>query len=126
MMPYAHFKALSESDLRAIHVYLQSLPAMRRVTPPRKTTTAYSGASGAARGKILFQARCATCHGFEGGGAEPTHVQLAGVAPSLNDAELKEMIRTGDVNLKMPSFGATLAADELDDLVAHIRSWKKP
>jgi mono/diheme cytochrome c family protein len=126
MMPYAHFKALSEPDLRAIHLYLRSLPAMHRVTPPRRTTSTYTSARGAARGAMLFQGRCATCHGFEGGGAEPTHVQLAGVASSLNDAELKEMIRTGDVNLKMPSFGATLSADELDDLVAHIRSWKKP
>jgi mono/diheme cytochrome c family protein len=126
IMPYAHYKASSEEDLRAIHVYLRSLPAMPRTTPPRRSSAAYTSARGAERGAILFQGRCATCHGFEGGGAVPTRVQLAGVAASLSDAELKEMIRTGDVNLKMPSFGATLAADELDDLVAHIRSWKQP
>jgi mono/diheme cytochrome c family protein len=123
-MPYSYFKFCTEEDLRAIYLYLESMPAVKRTVPPTEASAAYLAARGADRGKLLFAGRCLTCHGGEGAGSHPTKVKLAEVASSLSDADLKEMIRTGDTNLKMPSFGQTLSAEELNDLVAYVRTWK--
>ena len=125
-MPYASYKACSEEDLRAIYLYLRTLPAIRRTTPPVRASERLGAVSGAERGTLLFDARCAPCHGVQGAGAPPTGVVLAEVAPSLNDAELIDMIRTGQPDLKMPSFGATLTEGDIADIVAHIRQWGQP
>ena len=48
-----------------------------------------------------------------------------GIAPEqMTDADLKDFIRNGQLNLHMPAFGKTLKEEELDDVIAHIRGWK--
>ncbi|MEW6509901.1 MAG: c-type cytochrome [Bacteroidota bacterium] len=122
-MPYASYKFMTGEDLKAIYQFLTGLPSHRRTTPPPDFTDGYRSASGTERGKLIFQGRCQACHGQEGRGAPSTNVKLAEVAPSLDDADLKEFIMTGKIDLKMPGFGKTLSEEELGDLVAYIRSW---
>ena len=124
-MPYSHFKFLNEDEVTAAYLFLKSLEPMKRTVPaPSFASDFTSMPHGLARGRMLFNARCKTCHGVEGTGARPTNVKLAEVAPSLEDAELMEFIASGQPNLKMPPFGRTLAREDLADLVAYIRSWK--
>lgn len=123
-MPYAYYKFLTEQDLKAVFLYLKSLPPIKRSVPPTKYSRQFSEAKGVDRGKLLFTGRCQSCHGQNGKGATPTNVKLAEVAASLNDEELKAFIREGALDLKMPSFGKTLKEDELVDVVAFIRSWE--
>lgn len=123
-MPYGYFKSLTEDDLRALWLYIRSLPPLARTVPATVRSNTLAESKGAARGKLLFAARCQACHGVDGAGAPPTQVKLAEVAHSMSDADLAEMIQNGDVNLKMPSFRSTLADDELADLIAYLRTWK--
>jgi len=123
-MPYAYYKFLSEDDLRAMYAYLRSLPPLRRTAPPLGFSPEMVNAQGASRGALLFRARCRGCHGDEGAGAVPTNVKLAEVASSMEDADLRDFIASGQMNLKMPAFGKTLTAEELADIVAYLRSWQ--
>lgn len=124
-MPYAYYKSWSTDDLKAVFAYLKSLPALKRSVPPVVYDTPLKIAHGPGRGKLLFQARCRVCHGVDGTGAQPTNVKLAEVVASLEDKDLMDFIRSGQMNLKMPAFGKTLKGDELTDLVSFMRTWEK-
>ena len=122
-MPYASYKFFDNEDLRAMYAYLSSLPRMVRDVPPTRYTDQVMAARGAARGRFLFGARCETCHGKRGSGSQATMAKLAEVAGSLSETDLREFISSGQANLNMPSFAKTLSNEELDDIIAFIRSW---
>ena len=93
------------------------------------------------RGGQLFQKRCAGCHGFKGqGGTQPQKApgHLAGerqvVPPALNNsgflaaasnAFIKATMRRGREGTRMAPQAEALSDQQLDDLVAYIRSWEK-
>ncbi len=124
-MPYPYYKFLADDDLRAIYVFLRSLSPIRHDVPPVEDSPELKRATGAARGALLFAARCRACHGKGGAGAVPTNVKLAEVAASMEDGDLRDFIASGQPNLKMPGFGKTLTRDELNDIVAYIRTWER-
>jgi cbb3-type cytochrome c oxidase subunit III len=77
------------------------------------------------RGRILFSNTCFACHGLNGEGTN--------VAPALNTPEylanfdddyLRQTIRRGRAARGMPTWGSVLSPDQIEDLVAHIRSWE--
>lgn len=65
---------MTDDDLRAIAVYLQSLPARPRVS---YETSPLDTAPILAQGAKIYENRCASCHGKDGNG-------VAGVYPPLN------------------------------------------
>ena len=125
-MPYAQYKFLAEDDLRAIFLYLKSLPPLRRKTPPPVYSDAVQSARGAERGKMLFAARCQACHGEEGMGERVTSGRLAAVVPFYTDQDFRNFVEEGQVPLKMPGFRKTLSRADLDDIIAYVRTWKTP
>jgi mono/diheme cytochrome c family protein len=125
-MPYAHYKFLATDDLRAVYLYLKSLPPMRRTTPPQEYSREVHEAQGPARGKFLFEARCQSCHGEKGMGIRVTSVRLAEAVPLYSDDDLRTFVNEGQVDLKMPGFRKTLSRDQLDDIIAFIRTWPRP
>jgi mono/diheme cytochrome c family protein len=124
-MPYAHFKFLAADDLRAVYLYLKSLEPIPRTTPPQRYSTKVLDSHGSVRGGLLFEARCQGCHGEKGIGTGVTSVQLAAVMPFYTDEDLRNFVREGQIDLKMPGFRKTLSRDQLDDIVAFIRTWEK-
>jgi len=80
-------------------------------------------------GKLLFATTCARCHGPEGV-PESTRAARLGVRDltspelqsSLSDDDLREQIRSGSPNGRMPAFASRLTADEIDAIVAYVRS----
>lgn len=124
-MPYAYYKFWGEDELKAVFLYLKTVPARKRTVPPNEFDARMTTTHGSERGNLVFQSRCQVCHGENGGGAQPTTVKLAEVAVSLSDQELKEFIASGEMNLKMPPYGKTLKDDELNDLIAFMRTWEK-
>jgi mono/diheme cytochrome c family protein len=123
-MPYAYYKSCNEDDLIAIYLYLRSLPPIKRGTPAIQYSRELSQARGIDRGRLIFVGRCQSCHGVNGAGAQPTAVSLAEVASSIDDTDLRQFIKEGSLNLKMPAFDKTLREDEMNDLIAFIRTWK--
>ncbi len=87
-------------------------------------------------GQELFTANCATCHGdFGEGGINPARpgdiiapISTAEYLKTRDDATLRNIIAQGQPNFGMSpfgsSFGGPLDDDEIDALVAFIRSWE--
>jgi len=82
---------------------------------PTATAAAPSGPGESARGELLFNDRCSTCHGIagRGGGVGPV---LAGNPISLDDARAR--IQTG-AGLMPPNL---VQGQELEDVVAYLET----
>lgn len=92
-------------------------------------------AADAEAGKAKFQQFCATCHGPAGAGDGPASGALRPKPRALNDAEwqatvddeyLKKVITEGGAAVglspMMTPWGHTLKGDDLENVVAYIRS----
>ena len=79
------------------------------------------GADGGGPGAEVYAARCAGCHGSNGGG---------GVGPQLSDGEVvdafpdvaDEIAVVTDGLGRMPAFGDRISAEEIDQVVAYTRT----
>jgi methionine-rich copper-binding protein CopC/putative copper export protein/mono/diheme cytochrome c family protein len=99
--------------------------------PPQSTAQAHAhhpSAESVARGKSLYLANCAACHGGLGDGDGPT-AQRGGLVlqrltdrvPALSDGALAYRIAVGTVGSGMPGFASTLSEDDRWDLVSYLR-----
>jgi len=76
-----------------------------------------------AKGKATFVSKCAACHVADGGGL---------VGPNLTDqfwihgkgklADIFEVVRTGVPDKGMPGWGALMSNDELNQVVAYVKT----
>jgi cytochrome c6 len=76
-------------------------------------------------GAATFTAKCASCHGADGKGkaALKTQDMSSAAVQQMTDAELTAI--TTDGKGKMPAYGKSLKPDQIQDLVAYIRSLAK-
>jgi cytochrome c6 len=78
--------------------------------------------------EATYKAKCAMCHGADGKGETPTGKAMKAndfaseTVQKMSDADLTDAIAKGKG--KMPAF-KTLAADQVKDLVAYVRSLGK-
>jgi len=87
-------------------------------------------AGGVADGPKIYALACAQCHGERG---QPTAQMMAniGVKPlnsaavrdGLSDAQIRSQVQKGSQNRNMPAFGNALTADQIDAVVAHVRTF---
>jgi cytochrome c6 len=83
----------------------------------------------AADGAAVYKSKCAMCHGPDGSGQTPMGktLKLRGLhSPDVQkqtDAELVKVISDGKG--KMPAYKGKVSADEINALVAFIRTLKK-
>jgi mono/diheme cytochrome c family protein len=98
-------------------------------------TAANAQAADAEAGKTKFQQFCATCHGPAGAGDGPASAALKPKPRALNDAEwqesvdddyIKKVITEGGpavgLSPMMTAWGHALKGDDLENVVAYIRS----
>jgi mono/diheme cytochrome c family protein len=77
-------------------------------------------------GAALYKAKCASCHGADGGGNTPVGKSLKlrdlslSEVQKLSDGELTKVIADGKG--KMPGFAKKLSADQIKSLVETIRA----
>lgn len=124
-MPYSYIGLWEDDDVRAVFEYLKTVPAHRRTTVPPKWSEVYQNGKVLERGKVIFKTSCEQCHGEDAKGAAPTRVVLADVAQSMNDKTLREFISAGNVGLRMPSFAKSLSPEQIDDVIAYLRTVEK-
>lgn len=80
-------------------------------------------------GAALFKAKCVSCHGADGAGNTPAGQKLkvrdlrSAEVQKLSDAQLATAIAKGKG--KMKPFENSLSKEQINQLVAHVRSLKK-
>jgi cytochrome c oxidase cbb3-type subunit III len=77
-------------------------------------------------GEVTYAAKCASCHGATG--SEGPNVRLANAEflDVASDEFLRYAIVNGRPGTTMKGFGGELAAQDIADVVALLRSWAKP
>ena len=82
-----------------------------------------------AKGRDIYQANCATCHGADGAGYAQTNVP----APALTgtehawhhpDSQIAGFIRNGVG--QMPAVGANWSDEDIDAVLSYIKQWWEP
>jgi cytochrome c6 len=76
----------------------------------------------------LYKSKCAACHGADGAGSATgkkmgAHDFTTADVQGMSDAELATIITNG--KNKMPKYGASLKPEDINGLVAYIRTFKK-
>jgi mono/diheme cytochrome c family protein len=85
-------------------------------------------AKGDDKSASLYKAKCAVCHGPSGKGDSPAGKSMGAESFSdpkvagKSDVQWKDVIEKG--KNKMPAYGKSLKPDEIQGLVAYIRSLK--
>jgi mono/diheme cytochrome c family protein len=125
---------LSDSDIRAMSVYLKSLPQTSD-TPSETSSVAAPGSAAQAlrqQGATLYDKQCASCHGSQGEGAGLAYPPLAGNR-ALTSASAINPIRmvlhggyppstAGNPRpYGMPPFGPSMSDDEVAAVVTFMR-----
>jgi putative heme-binding domain-containing protein len=78
--------------------------------------------AGASTGQRAFAARCASCHGLDGRGAERgPNIATSPKTQRLSDTELTRVISNGRPNAGMPAFRLA-GKPEIQTLVAYVRT----
>ena len=89
------------------------------------------GSGDADRGRAMYEGHCASCHGMNGDGngpeavalnPSPTNFQSAAVMGNLTDSDLQREILQGKPNTAMKGYGTILSPEDLEDVIAYIRS----
>jgi len=78
--------------------------------------------------EALYKAKCASCNGADGSGSPMgkklgVHDFQSADVQKMSDKELSDIITNG--KSKMPGYGKSLKAEDIQGLVAYIRSLKK-
>jgi mono/diheme cytochrome c family protein len=85
-----------------------------------------AAAEDSAAGAAVYKSKCVTCHGPDGGGtAVGKSLKVADLrsaeVQSRSDAELTQVISDGKDN--MPGFKATITDDEIQAVLAYVRTF---
>ena len=92
-------------------------------------------AGDAEKGKLIYTSRCAFCHGAAGKGDGAAGAMLKPPATNLTTPEfwktataesMKSVIQNGKPGTAMVSFKASLNAEQIDQVVSHLQTFKPP
>lgn len=78
----------------------------------------------AARGRSVYEANCARCHGLNGEGVNAPTLAHPVFQSSASAGFLRETISRGRSGTPMPAFQATLSSQEIDDVVTFVRGMR--
>ena len=89
---------------------------------PQVDVTSVPVEGDAGRGAAVYQAECAECHGARGEGVDAVQLRNPMLLASATDGFLQYAVLHGRTGTRMPAFRDRLAPDQVDVVVAFIRS----
>ena len=126
---------LEVTDVRAMAVYLQSLPDTQPPAKPAPRDTSEAATRQLAQGAKLYETHCASCHQADGKGVPPGYPPLAGNRALLTASPVNaiRIVLNGGFApgtagnprpYGMPPYGPVLNDGEVAAVVSHLRaSW---
>lgn len=122
---------LEPADVRAMAVYLKSLPPVPADTDPRELPTAATSVLD--RGGRIYENHCASCHGEQGQGVPGAYPRLAGnrAVTMAATSNLVQVVLHGGFPpatrgnprpFGMPPFATTLSDADVAAVITYIRS----
>ena len=126
---------LEVADVRAMAVYLKSLPDTRPPVQTAPRDTSEAATAQLAQGARLYDTHCASCHQADGKGVPPGYPPLAGNRAILTDSPVNaiRIVLNGGFApgtagnprpYGMPPYGPVLNDGEVAAVVSHVRaSW---
>jgi cytochrome c oxidase cbb3-type subunit III len=112
---------LTDADVEAIVAYMRAWQTEPSVEVNNVTVDGL-----ATRGAAVYNALCASCHGEDGEGVTAISLNNPWFHETASDGLIRYAIEAGRPGTTMPAYGDTLDRRQIDDLVAYIRSWKRP
>jgi len=119
------FSRMAPEDIRALVAYLRSVPAVASSEPatlaPPAPQSPKSGGTANARGKMVFEGACVSCHGWTGESPLTPFATLTG-ARAVNDpgaVNVAQIVISGTKRqsppgaLSMPAFGSAYSDAEI-------------
>jgi mono/diheme cytochrome c family protein len=131
---YNSLQYMSDADIRAMAVYLKSLPADQPLAGDPNAAPLRADVGGAyTEGRRIYAQRCATCHGAEGRGKPPHYPPLAAnqsisMTSSVNAIRMvlnggyPPGTRRNPMPYGMPPFAQELSDDSIAAVVTYIRT----
>jgi mono/diheme cytochrome c family protein len=131
---YNSLQYMNDDDIRAMAVYLKSLPVNDSSTPdPGNAALAADATQMFSEGKRIYDARCATCHAVDGKGKLPHYPPLANnqSIEMISAVNPIRMVLNGGyppgtkknpMPYGMPPFAQSLSDLEVASVVTYIRT----
>jgi mono/diheme cytochrome c family protein len=128
------FSHMSGSDIRALVVYVRSVPAIASpdvpatIAPPAPVSPAEGTVNAQALGKMVFQEACASCHDWTGVSAISPYATITGTR-AVNDpsgTNVAQIVISGTRRLdppgiiSMPAFGLAYSDTEIAAVVNYV------
>jgi cytochrome c oxidase cbb3-type subunit III len=110
---------LDDTEVRAIVAFIrswQSRPSVELTDRP---------AGSALRGESVYNAACVSCHGADGEGVTAVSLNNPWFHELASDGFIRYAIENGRAPY-MQAFAGALTDQQLDDVVAYIRTWRQP
>jgi cytochrome c oxidase cbb3-type subunit 3/ubiquinol-cytochrome c reductase cytochrome c subunit len=122
MAPYAKSRGgpIDDAEIAAIIAFL------RGRGPVRGGLAATPVLGDATQGAEVYDRSCKRCHGTHTDRGDAVHLGNANFLFAASDAFLRYAIVHGRPGTPMPSFAGTLSEQQIDNVVAHLRSWASP
>ncbi|MBR58376.1 MAG: hypothetical protein CMH54_10190 [Myxococcales bacterium] len=112
---------LSDNDVQALVQYIRHWQ-----TEPNVDVHDMVVSGEPARVEGIYEIACASCHGAEGEGGTYMSLNNPEFLATASDGFLHYSISHGRPNTPMNAYGSQLLPQEINDLVALIRSWETP
>ncbi len=110
---------LSDAEIDLIVAYVRGWETLE---PRPLSTDTIAGDVG--NGEALYLDECSHCHGNAGEGISALSLSSPEFLEVVPDEFLQIVIAEGRTGTAMPAYQDSLTADEIDDIVAFIRSWE--
>lgn len=109
---------LSDPEIDAVVQYLRSWQRH-----PRALVDEQDVEGDPSRGRLVYAAECARCHGSRGEGVNAIRLANPALLATASDGFLRYAVAHGRSGTPMPAFSERLDSQQIDDVVAFVRSF---